>query len=123
MLVGLRRSQLLQIGGRRTRKAIIGEYRSGAHHHPVLNSDAVAYIDKSVELDSVADLHPVSHIGFFADNTLLPYACGMTDMDVVPNRSAGANLDICFNDGRRVDMRSHGIGVSALVLDSDRKRN
>lgn len=75
MLVGLRGFQLLQIGRRRTREAIVCEYRSGAHHHPVLNSDAVAYIDKSIELDSVADLHAVSHIGFFADDALLAYAC------------------------------------------------
>ena len=47
----------------------------------------------------------------------------MTYMDMVPNGSAGANLDVRFNNGRRVDMRSHEIGASALVLDSERSVN
>lgn len=44
----------------------------------------------------------------------------MTDMDVVPNRSARANLDVRFNDGRRVDVRSHEKGALALVLNPER---
>jgi len=120
MLVRLRGSQALQIGRRRTREVIVGEYRSGAHHHAILHRDAVAYIDESIQLDSVADLHPVSHIGLFPDNTLFAYACWMTYMDVVPNRSAGADLDIRFNNSRWVDMRSHERGASTLVPNLER---
>src|SRR5438876_9573077 len=107
VLVRLGRPELLQVWRRGPREPIVGEDGPGADHDTVLDRHRGAQVHERVDLDAVADVHVVRDVCLLADDALLADPRRAPDVDVVPDRRAGADLHAFLDDGGRVDARAH----------------
>src|SRR5262249_49361854 len=98
MLVGLGRPELLQVWRRGPREAIVGEDGPGADHHAVLDRHGRADVYEGIDLDAVPDAHVVCDVGLLTDDALLADPRRAPDVDVVPDRRAGADLHSLLDD-------------------------
>lgn len=103
MFVGLGTSQLFEVWRRRARISVVGEDRTRAEHHAVFDRDRAANVNEGVYLDAVTDDHAGSYVAFLSYNALLAEFRRMTDVHVVPNRCAFADLNVIFDDRSRMN--------------------
>src|SRR5262249_47302121 len=71
VFIGVRRAQLLQVGGRGSWEAIVREDCARADHYTVLDCHRVADVNHCVDLHSVAYGHAVGNVALLANDTFL----------------------------------------------------
>ena len=84
MLIGIRRTQLLQIRHSRSRKSIVRKNRSRADHHAVFDGDAVTDVDVGIDFDSMTDLNFAGDHRLAADDAFVAQDRITPNMGVVP---------------------------------------
>jgi len=106
---------LAQIWSCRPWEFIIGKNSPCADHHAIFDGNGVANIYKCIDLDAIANAHIVSNVRLFANNALLTELSSVPDVDIVPNRRAGADAHSLFNNGRGMDARRHAETLVGLA--------
>src|SRR5262249_46903217 len=110
--------KLQQVRGRRTRVPVVRKDHTGADHHSVGNGNGAADIYECIDLDAVSDDHAWRNVCLLAYDALRSKARGLPNVDVVPDRSTGADLNIFFHDCSGADSGRRGIVVKVAAKGS-----
>ncbi|MGC1905902.1 MAG: hypothetical protein WA715_18935 [Candidatus Acidiferrum sp.] len=76
--------------------AIICENDAGTQHHTVFDRNGAADVHERIDLYPISNYYIRRDVTLFSNDALFTNPCGVTDVNVVPDRSAFANLYIAL---------------------------